>query len=252
MKKIAIVQSNYIPWKGYFDLINLVDEFVLYDDCQYTRRDWRNRNRIKIPDGLQWLSIPVDVKGKYLQKICETEIIDNVWWKKHWQSIKHNYSKAAYYNEIGPMLSELYGSVREIKKLSRANYVFLKGICELVGINTNITFSMDYNVNDCLDPTENVACFCKKLNATHYISGPAAKEYIKEVRFEEIGCKVVWMDYSKYTEYPQLYGDFCHHVSIIDVLMNVGLQGVRKYLVSYNPLFVSELLEQGVCYEECT
>ena len=93
MKKIAISQSNYIPWKGYFDLINKVDEFILYDDAQFTRRDWRNRNKIKTTKGLHWLTIPVDVKGKYFQKINETKIIDKNWGVKHWQQIKHNYSK---------------------------------------------------------------------------------------------------------------------------------------------------------------
>ena len=83
-KKVAIVQSNYIPWKGYFDLINLVDEFILFDDMQYTRRDWRNRNLIKTSDGPKWLTIPVAVKGNYFQKIKDTTISDPVWARKHW------------------------------------------------------------------------------------------------------------------------------------------------------------------------
>src|SRR5437868_3785271 len=92
-KSIAIVQSNYIPWKGYFDMIRAVDEFILYDDVQYTRRDWRNRNRIKTPQGLQWLTIPVDVKGKYSQPICETRVADPRWAERHWKSIVHNYGR---------------------------------------------------------------------------------------------------------------------------------------------------------------
>ena len=84
MKKIAILQSNYIPWKGYFELINMVDEFILYDDMQYTRRDWRNRNKIKTPQGLQWLTIPVEIKGKFFQKINEIKVSEKDWAKKHW------------------------------------------------------------------------------------------------------------------------------------------------------------------------
>ena len=83
MTKVAIVQSNYIPWKGYFDLIAAVDEFVIYDDVQYTRRDWRNRNKIKTPHGLLWLTVPVQVKGKYLQRIRDAEIADPNWAKEH-------------------------------------------------------------------------------------------------------------------------------------------------------------------------
>ena len=88
-KKVAISQSNYIPWKGYFDNIALVDEFVLYDEMQYTKRDWRNRNKLKTNQGLKWLTIPVEVKGKYYQKINETRISDRNWNVKHLNFLKH-------------------------------------------------------------------------------------------------------------------------------------------------------------------
>src|SRR5690242_3004523 len=96
-KSVAIVQSNYIPWKGYFDLINVVDAFVLYDDAQYTRRDWRNRNKLKGPKGSYWLSIPVEVKGKFFQRIRDTKIADASWGKSHWTSICASYSKAPHF-----------------------------------------------------------------------------------------------------------------------------------------------------------
>jgi hypothetical protein len=98
-KSIAVVQSNYIPWRGYFDLVNSVDEFILYDDAQYTRRDWRNRNAIKSQNGLSWLTIPVQIKGKYSQKIKDTVVADDKWADDHWRSIIHNYSKASYCSE---------------------------------------------------------------------------------------------------------------------------------------------------------
>src|SRR5688572_18851386 len=95
-RKVAIVQSSYIPWKGYFDLINMVDEFVLYDDVQYTRRDWRNRNRIKTAAGLKWLTIPVEVKGKYHQLIRDTRIAEPRWGERHWAMLAQNYSGAGF------------------------------------------------------------------------------------------------------------------------------------------------------------
>src|SRR6201984_3471754 len=95
-RRVAILQSNYIPWKGYFDLIRSVDEFILFDDMQYTRRDWRNRNRIKTPQGSQCITIPVEVKGKYLQKINETRVSDAEWPKRHWKSISQNYARAPH------------------------------------------------------------------------------------------------------------------------------------------------------------
>lgn len=94
MKKVAIVQSNYIPWKGYFDMIAAVDEFILYDDMQYTRRDWRNRNQIKTPQGVQWLTVPVQVKGKYHQKIRDTEIDGSDW------ALAQNYRRAPHFEEV--------------------------------------------------------------------------------------------------------------------------------------------------------
>jgi hypothetical protein len=107
-RKAAIVQSSYIPWKGYFDLIRQVDEFILYDDVQYTRRDWRNRNLIKTPHGLSWLTIPVDVKGKYFQSIRETRIADPGWAERHWKTIVHNYSRAPHFDHHRQKLEELY------------------------------------------------------------------------------------------------------------------------------------------------
>jgi hypothetical protein len=107
-KKVAILQSNYIPWKGYFDMIAAVDEFILFDDMQYTKRDWRNRNQIKTPHGVQWLTVPVLVKGKYHQKIRETEINGIEWAAAHWQALLQNYRRAPYFSEIATWLEPLY------------------------------------------------------------------------------------------------------------------------------------------------
>ena len=107
-KKIAIVQSNYIPWKGYFDLINSVDEFILFDDMQYTKRDWRNRNLIKTQSGLRWLTIPVLVSGKFHQKINETKISDMDWSTEHWKTICCNYARAKYFRDYKDYFEEIY------------------------------------------------------------------------------------------------------------------------------------------------
>ena len=212
-KKIAIVQSNYIPWKGYFDLINLVDEFVLYDDSQYTRRDWRNRNRIKAHGKLSWLTIPVEVKGKYYQKIKDTRISDKTWNKKHWATILHSYRKAKFFNEYRDFFEELYLSTDE-DYLSLLNYRFITSINELLGITTKITWSSDYNqVNG---KTEKLVNICKETGANEYWSGPAAKEYIDPASFEEEKIKLCWMNYDNYPEYEQPDPPFEHNVSIID------------------------------------
>lgn len=230
MKKIAILQSNYIPWKGYFDLINMVDEFVLYDDMQYTRRDWRNRNKIKTPNGLAWLTIPVEVKGKYFQKINETKISEKDWAKKHWQSIVHNYSKAKYFKEYKEIFEELYLGCDE-EYLSQINYKFITAINEILRIKTKIRWSSEFELVD--GQTEKLLGICKDCAADIYLSGPAAKDYLDESLFEAENIKVEWMNYGGYLEYEQLFPPFEHGVSILDLIFNEG-PNATKFMKSFN------------------
>ncbi|MCW8276148.1 WbqC family protein [Pseudomonas sp. PCH199] len=218
MKKIAIVQSNYIPWKGYFDMISAVDEFVIYDDMQYTRRDWRNRNQIKTPQGLQWLTVPVKVKGKYHQTIFETEIEGFDWASAHWKSLQQNYRRSPHFEEIGAWLEPLY--LRTYVRLSDLNRAFLEAICSYLGITTRISNSSDYILSD--GKTERLADLCVQAGATEYISGPAARDYVVADVFSDRGIHLSWFDYSGYPEYPQLWGDFSHNVTILDLLFNCG------------------------------
>jgi len=219
-KKVAIIQSNYIPWKGYFDIINKVDEFILYDDVQYTRRDWRNRNKIKTSKGLQWLTIPVEVKGKYNQKIKDTKISEFNWGKKHWNAIKFNYTNSKYFYEFKDFFEELYLRDQE-KYLSLLNYRFIIEINKLLNITTQISWSMDYDLS-VVGNTEKLIHLCKQAKANIYLSGPSAKNYIDEELFTEEGIGVEWMDYSNYPEYRQIYLPFEHRVSIIDLIFNEG------------------------------
>jgi WbqC-like protein family len=229
MKRVAIVQSNYIPWKGYFDLIAAVDEFVLYDDVQYTRRDWRNRNKIKTPQGLRWLTIPVEVKGKYNQKICETRVSDASWAESHWRILAHTYRKAAHFADYARRLETLYCTMRE-PFLSRINRIFLEEICQMLGIRTRISWSMDYPV--CEGRTERLVGICKASGADHYLSGPSAKDYIERDLFTEAGITLEYMDYSGYSGYSQLWDGFEHGVTILDLLFNTGAEAPRylKYV----------------------
>jgi len=230
MKKIAILQSNYIPWKGYFDLINMVDEFILYDDMQYTRRDWRNRNKIKTPQGLKWLTIPVEVKGKYYQKINETKISDKEWGKKHWTQITQNYKKTKYFKEYKELFQELYLNSKELY-LSEINYKFITAINEILGIKTTIRWSSEFDLVD--GKSERLLGICKDCNADIYLSGPAAKGYLDEELFKKENIKVEWMDYSGYPEYNQLYPPFEHGVTILDLIFNEG-QNATKFMKSFD------------------
>lgn len=219
MKKIAILQSNYIPWKGYFDMIAAVDEFILYDDMQYTRRDWRNRNQIKTSQGVQWLTVPVRVKGKYDQKIRDTEIDGTDWAVTHWKALAQNYRKAPHFDEIAAWLEPLY-LAQTYTNVSQLNRQFIESICDYLGIKTVISNSWDYKLLD--GKTERLADLCKQAGGSEYISGPAAKDYIDESVFTDMGIKLTWFDYNGFKEYPQLWGEFAHGVTILDLLFNCG------------------------------
>ncbi len=219
MKKIAISQSNYIPWKGYFDLIAFVDEFVIYDDMQFTKRDWRNRNKIKTPKGAQWLTVPVKTKGKYLQKINQTEINGNAWQKKHWGNIIRSYSKSKFFKEISDEL-EAYYLKKEYTTITELNIDLIKLICNYLNIKTIIRNSKEFQLKG--DRTEKLVDICEQLSADIYVSGPSAKSYINNYSFFRRKIEIIWFNYEDYPIYDQLWGDFVHQISILDLLFNCG------------------------------
>jgi len=218
-KRVAIIQSNYIPWKGYFDIINLVDEFILYDDRQYTRRDWRNRNLIKTDRGLRWLTIPVRVKGRYEQRIDETMISDPAWSGRHWKTLEHAYSGAPHFRFYRDAIGDLYAHSIE-ERLSDVNRRFLETVSRLLDIETKFTWCTDYPADG--ERTARLVSLCRQAGAAEYLSGPAGRAYIDESQFQAAGIKLIYMDYSDYPPYPQLHGSFESGVSIIDLLFNAG------------------------------
>lgn len=230
MKKVAVLQSDYIPWKGYFDIIHMADEFILYDDMQYTKNDWRNRNKIMTPNGPQWLSIPVRSKGRFEQKINEAEVLDHSWADKHWRSICCNYAKAEHFKEYKEPLKKIYEECRSEQYLSMINYKFICEICNILEINTKITWSSDYRLAD--GKTERLVQLVKDAGGDCYLSGPSAKNYIKTELFDQAGITLEWMDYSGYPVYNQLSDFFVHEVSVLDLIFNEGMDA-KKYMKSF-------------------
>jgi hypothetical protein len=230
-KKVAILQSNYIPWKGNFDLINMVDEYIILDDVQYTKRDWRNRNRIVTKDGIRWLTIPVR-NSSFHQKIMDTEVVSREWTEKHWRLIELSYRHAPFFPELEASIKEMYGRACRERYLSRINLIFLEGICRLLGIHTDISWSADYFPEGC--KSDRILDICIKTGAQIYLSGPAARDYLDVASFREAGISVKWMSYHGYPEYAQLHGlVFSHHVSILDLLFCCGVEGARKNMLSF-------------------
>jgi hypothetical protein len=208
----------------------MVDEFVIYDDAQYTKRDWRNRNLIKTKDGVIWLTIPVEVKNKFKQTIRETKVSDNKWATKHLKIIKYNYHRAECYNEMIEWIIKIYKQCENEVFLSDINLLLIREITGFLGINTKITFSSDYIIEG--DRSDKILNICLQAGAKEYLSGPAAKSYLDLVAFDKNGIDIIWMNYSGYKVYPQHYQPFVHEVSILDVVLNAGLDSVN-YLNSF-------------------
>ena len=223
-KKIAILQSNYIPWRGYFDLIAAVDEFILFDDVQYTKNDWRNRNRIKTPEGAQWITIPV---GQGIgRRIRDVELNDNRWQEKHWKMLHANYKRAPHFAAVAAVLEPLWRG-RSYTRLSDVNRVLIEAVCTYLGITTTIRASDEFILVE--GRSERLVDLCLKTNAECYYSGPAAKKYLDDSLFQSNKIDVIWYDYNGYDEYPQLWGAFEPAVSILDLLFNCG-KGSRRFL----------------------
>ena len=227
MKRIAIVQSNYIPWKGYFDMIAQVDEFVLLDDVQYTRRDWRNRNRIKTSQGSRWLTVPVMAKGRYLQRIDETLIQDPHWAAEHWKGLLHAYAGAARFERYRDRFARVYEECATEVNLSRINRRLIEAICDVLRIETSVRYSTEFEATGV--KTERLLNICLEAEADEYLSGPRARAYLDHRSFEEAGVRVKWADYSGYREYPQMHPPFDHYVTVLDLIFNVGDEA-RDYM----------------------
>ena len=216
--KVAVIQSNYIPWRGYFDIIHDADLFIFHDDLQYTKNDWRNRNRIKLPGGPDWLTIPAGSNENRL--ICEVELQSDDWQKKHWRLIAQHYSRAPHFASYKGFLEDFY-LVRTWRNLSVLNQHLIRHIStEFLGIHTRFADSRTYAPAG--KKLDRLLDLVSKAGASTYLSGPAAKDYIDPARFAELGIDLAWKDYAGYPEYPQRFPPFEHGVSILDLLFNTG------------------------------
>jgi hypothetical protein len=224
--RICIIQSCYIPWKGFFDLMGRCDEYVLFDSAQYVKRHWHNRNRIKTADGVQWLTIPVIAKGKFEQPINEVEI-EKSWADKHWRSLELAYRKAPFFEAFAPIVKGWYEQAEKQSLLTDVNAIFLHGLAGQLGLKTRIVSDKAYPAQGA--KTERLLAIARSAGADRYLSGPSARAYFDESMFEAAGIATEWMSYEGYLEYPQLHGAFEHAVTTLDLLFNTGPEA-RRYL----------------------
>ncbi|MCB1414553.1 MAG: WbqC family protein [Xanthobacteraceae bacterium] len=225
--RISIIQSCYIPWKGFFDLIGRCDTYVIFDSAQYVKRHWHNRNRIKTARGVEWLTIPVITKGRFDQPIDAVEI-EKPWADKHWRSIELAYRPAPYFTEVAPTVMRWYEAADKLSRLTEVNAMFLHGIAELLGLRTRIVRDDGYPATGA--KTERLLGIATAAGADRYLSGPSARAYFDEPMFRAAGITPEWMDYSDYPAYPQLHGPFDHAVTVLDVLFNTGPDAPRHIL----------------------
>ena len=231
--RAVVLQSNYLPWKGYFDLIQSADVFVFYDEVQYTKNDWRNRNRVCSKNGPAWLTIPISRDAVKL-KISEVRLPEARWQEDHYKMLCHSYRPAPYFKEIEPLLEEFY-KTRTWDFLSEFNHHCTERIAGMLGLATRFLNSKGFALEG--GRVERLISLLQQIGATEYLSGPSARAYLEgsEPLFAAAGIQLIFKSYSGYPEYPQLHAPFDHAVSILDVIANVAPADYRRCITAASP-----------------
>lgn len=215
---VAIIQSGYLPWKGYFDIIHDVDLFVFLDDVQFTLRDWRTRNLLKTPQGPTWLTIPV---GSH-RDLCidEIRLVEHHWQARHWATLRHTYGKAPYFGHYRPFFEDLYLG-RAWASLSELNQYMIRTISrEFLGVRTEFLDARPMGTHG--RKTPRLLQILKKCEAKVYITGPTTRCYLDVELLAREGIRTIFKDFDGFPEYPQAHPPFDHKVSVVDLLFNVG------------------------------
>ncbi len=226
--KVVILQPSYIPWRGYFDQIRKADLFIFYDDVQYDKHGWRNRNQIKTSQGKQWLTIPVHSRGVQVEKIPINQICivqESAWNADHLKTLEYAYRKAPYFKKYLPLLEQFYDRHDEL--LADFTIDFTIALARELGIQ-HTRFERSSALYAEGQKTDRLISILKKAGATHYFSGPSARDYIEPEKFAEAGITLEYMEYS-YPEYPQLYPPYDPFVSILDLLFMTGPDAIKYF-----------------------
>ncbi len=229
--KVCILQPSYVPWKGYFHQILKSDYFVFLDTVQYDKRGWRNRNKIKTAQGLEWLTIPVHAKGSHQGlKIQEVAIQGRDWVARHLQKMKLAYRQAPHFATEYPWVEETLLTLADTtEQISVFTSRLTESLARHVGITeTRFLYASDLMI-ETSNPSERLLHIVKALEGKTYLSGPSAQQYLDTEAFEAADIHLEWMTYN-YPEYPQLYPPFVHEVSILDLLFMVGHQALLPHL----------------------
>lgn len=227
---ITIVQPCFIPWLGYFEQIEIGDVFIYLDDVQYTKKDWRNRNRLKTPNGIKNIHVPV-------QKTNRDTLIKDVLisYNEPWQDTIENkltewYKKAPFFNDIMQVIMPVIRLSHT--KLVDLNYELNNAIMEYIGISTPIRFSSEVPKTT-QDKNERIIEICNYFKGDLLYDGKSAENFIDQKQFNDCGVTVIFQDY-KHSPYKQMHGEFEEYVSIVDLMMNEGKNS--KAVIMSSPL----------------
>jgi hypothetical protein len=220
---VAVHQPQYLPWLGYFDKIDKADIFCFLDNVQFKKNEWQNRNRIKSAHGWQWLTAPV--LYRFPQKINTVRINNTTnWMKKHRQALITNYGKAPFFDEFFDFFESLYSAEWEL--LADLNIYLAHKLLEMLKLDTKTTVrASEMQLSD--DPTERLIDICKAVECDTYLAGRDGTKYMDLPRFRQRGIQVIVQDFN-HPVYPQLFGDFQSHLSVIDLLFNCGPDSLQK------------------------
>lgn len=220
---VAIHQPQYLPWLGYFDKIIKADAFCFLDNVQYKKNEWQNRNRIKTAQQQQWLTVPV--RYSFGQKISEIKINNAVnWQRKHLQALITNYKKAPYFDKYVNIFETVYSKHWEL--LPELNIYLINQICRLLNLEDKQTvLASNLNLSD--DPTGRLIDICKAVGADTYLAGQDGANYMDLEQFDQHGIKIIVQKF-KHPLYPQLFGEFVSHLSIVDLLFNCGPESMQR------------------------
>lgn len=218
MTTLVVLQPGYLPWLGFFDQLDRSDIFLVYDDVQFDKHGWRNRNRIKTPKGPLWLSVPVRHGGRFGQKTCEVEIDNSQQWaRKHVASIRQNYSKAPFVEKYLPELEECLN--RDWTLLVDLDLEILRLFCGWLGLERRVHRSSQLSLDG--ERSERLLKYCQHFGADRYLSGDSAQDYLDAGLFKEGGIAVTWQNYT-HPSYAQQHGAFLAYMSTLDLVLNEG------------------------------
>ncbi len=197
---VVITQSNYVPWRGWFAMVRSADMLIFLDDVQFTRRDWRNRNVIANQGNKKWLTIPLASRGNYDAHICKMRVSDVKWWRSHISHLDAAYGSLEQYQSLRPQIHTALEYAGSLEFLTEINHHLCNWIFNLLQIDVAVHDSRWYPSNNI--KSDRLIEICNKVSASEYISGPAAKNYLETQKFDEIGIKVKWVDYSLLAQKP--------------------------------------------------